>query len=169
MDFQFTTEWPLSMADQIVYYLLRPRLWIPERDYPDFGEWTCRVHGDLKSQRKRALLALVRGDIVGAIVYQRHAVERHAIEIKNISVRPDHAGRYVASFLLRNAEIEGRRDFAGVTDVMVDAKRSNRAIAAFLNRQGYRVASVLDLYGLGAGDDVVFRKPLPARGLILRP
>jgi ribosomal protein S18 acetylase RimI-like enzyme len=166
MDFRFTNDWPVSMTDEVVSYLLGPRLWIPVCDYPDFGDWTQKVHADLKAERKRALLALSGGIIVGAVVYQRHAVEFGTIEFKNISVRPDERGRLVASFLVRNAEVEGARDF-GATRVVVDAKASNRGIRLFLERQGYRIAERRDLYGLGTGDDLVFRKRLVPRPFLI--
>jgi hypothetical protein len=68
-------------------------------------------------------------------------------------------GRYIARFLLRNAEIEGRADF-GVRRVVLDAKASNVALRRYVEGQGYVSAEVRDLYGLGGGADVLFRKRL---------
>ena len=150
------------MADEIVDYLLGPRLWIPEADYPDYGDWVQKVWSQLKREEKRALIGVSAGRMVGAVVYQRHRALPYALEVKNITVRPDLQGRRVASFLLRNAEVDGARDY-GSSEVLVDAKVRNTAVRAFLARNGYSVARVLDLYGLRAGDDVLFRKPVSPR------
>lgn len=113
MEFTFTTERTWQMADQVVDYLRGPRLWIPRTEYPDFDDWLQRVHRQLKNEEKRAVLAFAGGDIVGAVVYQRHRECPVVLEIKNVSVRPDARGRHVASFLLRNAEVEESRSSAG--------------------------------------------------------
>jgi ribosomal protein S18 acetylase RimI-like enzyme len=161
MDFRFTNEETLQRADEIVAYLTGPRLWIPRADYPDFDAWVARVHGQLKTEAKRALLAIAQGNIVGAVLYQRHQTAPDALEVKNITVRPDMQGRYVASFLLRNTEIEGQQDFS-TSRALVDAKVQNRGIRSFLTRNGYAVRQAADLYGLGAGEDIVYEKLAPS-------
>jgi len=166
MEFTFTSDVAASRADEIVDYLRGPRLWVPSIDYPDFERWATKVHQQLKSECKRALVALSYGGVVGAVIYQRHEVEADALEIRNITVRPDVRGRYVARFLLRNAEIEGAHDF-GARVVFCDAKVKNVAIRSHLLQSGYRVRRVEDLYGLGAGEDVVYAKRLgPSRPLL---
>jgi ribosomal protein S18 acetylase RimI-like enzyme len=161
MEFTFTSDVAAARADEIVDYLRGPRLWVPSIDYPDFDRWAAKVYQQLKSERKRALVALSYGDVVGAVIYQRHQVDADALEIKNITVRPDVRGRNVARFLLRNAEIEGAHDF-GSHVVFCDAKIKNVAIRAHLLQSGYRVKRVEDLYGLGAGEDVLYAKRLGA-------
>lgn len=156
MEVLFTSDRTVRMADEIVDYLLGPRLWIPQADYPDFGDWVQKVHGQLKSEAKRALVGISAGRVVGAVVYQRH-LALPAVEVKNLTVRPDVQGRHVASFLLRNAEVEALRDYR-VSEVLVDAKARNLAIRRFLLWNGYSVSGVRDLYGLRAGDDVLYRK-----------
>lgn len=165
MEILFTSERTHQRADEILDYLRGPRLWIPHLDYPDFDAWADKVHWQLKSEEKRACIGLVAGAVVGAVIYQRHKTEPDTLEIKNVTVRPDMRGRYIANFLLRNAEIEGVRDFGG-HQVIVDAKARNFAIRSYLFRNGYRVRKVEDLYGLGAGRDVVYHK---AVGKLIRP
>ena len=159
-EFLFTSERSWQKADEIVDYLRGPRLWVPRVDYPDLDAWIEKVHAQLKSEAKRALVAFQGGQVVGAVVYQRHVDAPEVLEVKNITVRPDMRGRHIASFLLRNAEIEGAHDF-GAREVVADAKVQNLAIRAYLFRNGYRSDDVKDLYGLGAGADVVYRKALP--------
>ncbi len=166
MELTFTSDGVGARADEVVDYLRGPRLWVPHRDYPDFDRWSDKVHAQLKSEEKRALVAISRQAVVGAVIYQRHKTVPTALEIKNITVRPDMRGRFIAGFLLRNAEIEGAADY-GVREVLVDAKARNAGIRAYLYRQGYRPCGIEDLYGLGSGDDVVYGKPIAshARGL----
>lgn len=159
MDFRFTNEFLPSRIDEIVNYMLGPRLWIPSTDYPDALDWAQKAYTELKRESKRALLALSRGEVVGVLVYQRHKRIPEALEFKNLTVRPDQRGRYVASFLLRNAEIEGGRDFKSEY-VLADSKAANLAVSFFLTRHRYRIVGKRDLYGLGAGDDVIYRKLL---------
>lgn len=51
----------------------------------------------------------------------------------------------------------------GLTTVLVDAKARNEGIRRFLLSQRFRTAGTTDLYGLGAGDDVVYTKVLRSR------
>lgn len=163
-----TSEETWRRADEVVDHLRGPRLWVPRRDYPDFDHWLNKVWVQLRAEEKRALLALVGGRVVAAVVYQRHRDDRTVLEVKNISVRPDWRGRLVASFLLRNAEVEGARDF-GSRSAVVDAKAGNLGVRAYLLRNGYRPTEVRDLYGLGAGLDVLYRKRLAGPELLAGP
>ncbi len=159
MDYRFTNEYPTSKIDEIVHYLAGPRLWVPEQDYPDFSDWAHNVHTELMSTRKRALVALSGGDVVGVAIYQRHKQNSDTLEIKNLTVRPDARGRHVASFLLRNTELEGSHDFH-VSRVVCDAKIQNHAIMYFLLKHHYTILGHHDLYGLDAGADIVYTKQL---------
>jgi ribosomal protein S18 acetylase RimI-like enzyme len=103
------------------------------------------------------MVAIDRGNIIGLVLYQKHRDLADTLEIKNISVSPEFGGRYLASALLRNAEVEGSRDFF-VNHVVVDAKASNTAIRRFLLSHRYRIQNQTDLYGLGAGQDLLFTK-----------
>lgn len=157
MDFRFTTEQSTTRADEIIDYIRGPRLWVPRLDYPDFDRWLEKVHEELKTETKRALLALSANQVIGAIIYQRHRQLPEVVEIKNLTVRPDMRGRCVASFLIRNAEVEGCRDFTAHR-VVVDTKARNLAMRSFLFHCGYTPQQIIDLYGLGAGQDVVYEK-----------
>jgi ribosomal protein S18 acetylase RimI-like enzyme len=159
MDFRFTTEYPLSRLDEIVSYLLGPRLWIPRTDYPDFEDWVQKAYQEIRGETKRAVIALSQNQIVGAVIYQRHKQFPETLELKNLTVRPDQRGRYIASFLVRNAEVEGTKEF-GATSVLCDAKANNFGIRMFLMQHRYRIISETDLYHLNAGGDIIYRKDL---------
>jgi ribosomal protein S18 acetylase RimI-like enzyme len=159
MQVLMTNELPISRTDEVVEHLLKPRLWIPHADYPDYSLWIDRVHEQLRKETKRSMVALEGGRVVGVVLYQQHRSLSQTLEIKNISVRPEKAGRYIASFLLRNAEIEGAREYQAQT-VTVDAKAGNKGIRLFLLAHRYRITQEQDLYGLGSGPDLVFTKVL---------
>lgn len=159
MKFTFTNNFPISRVDEVVSYILGPRLWILSRDYPDILNWAEKAHQELKRQSKRVMVALDHNQIIGATVYQCHKQKPGALELKNITVRPEARGRYIASFLLRNTEIEGQRDF-GSSHILLDTKATNFAIRFFLTKHRYQRLEQLDLYRLGAGEDVVYRKDL---------
>ena len=165
MDYRFTNEYRPTRLDEIVEYMLGPRLWIPQNDYPDAWDWAERAHAELKRQSKRALVAFDRDDVVGVLVYQRHKRHPDALEIKRLTVRPDRRGRYIASFLVRNAEIEGRREY-GSRYALADSKARNVGIRGFLIRHNYRIAGKTDLYGLEAGEDLIYRKELAVGGMV---
>jgi hypothetical protein len=59
--------------------------------------------------------------------------------------------------MLRNAEIEGSFDFK-VSRVVVDTKVRNRSVRMYLMKNGYVMLGTMDLYGLKAGDDVIYQK-----------
>lgn len=163
MEYQFTNEYPPTKVDEIIALIAGPRLWIPSTDYPDFMNWAERAHGELKQNSKRALLALSGSDVIGALIYQRHKSLTDTLELKNLTVRPDARGRYIASFLMRNAEREGASEFHTQT-IVCDAKTHNTAMHFFLARHHYRAVHQTDLYGLASGTDTVYLKslaPLP--------
>lgn len=159
MRFVFTNEHPTYRHEEIISYLRGPRLWIPHESYPDHERWLEKAYRELKGEYKRAMVALEKRQVVGAIIYQKHKEKDGVLEVKNITVRPDKRGRYVASFLLRNTEIEGRRDF-GSRCIEVDSKARNFQIKNFLLKHNYQITDQKDLYKLGAGEDLLFRKEL---------
>lgn len=159
MNISFCNEQSIHKADEIVNYLTGPRLWIPQADYPDYDDWIQKVHFQLKKEEKRALIALYNNKVVGAIIYQRHLEQSDALEIKNITVRPDMQGRYIASFLLRNSEIEGMHDFK-IEKVLIDAKVKNLEIRSFLFKNNYLPVKIANLYQLNMDEDVIYEKEL---------
>lgn len=157
MDFKFTNEYPMSRLDEAVSFLSGPRLWIPQNDYPDFLDWAQKIHSELKQDKKRAIIALSQNNIIGVVIYQRHKKDKTALEIKNLTVQPDARGRYIASFLLKNAEVEGTREFRPEF-ITCDAKAKNFEIMHFLLKHHYEISGKRDLYGLSSGEDLVYKK-----------
>ena len=120
-------------------------------------DWAQKTHGELKQEKKRAIITLSQNNIIGVVIYQRHKKDKTALEIKNLTVRPDARGRYIASFLLKNAEVEGAREFRPEL-ITCDAKAKNLEIMHFLLRHHYKIFGKCDLYELGSGEDLVYKK-----------
>lgn len=157
MNYRVTAEDTIKRADEIVDYLRAPRLWVPQTDYPDFDRWLTKTYKQFKSEQKRALITISDRKIVGVVIYQTHHSYPHTLEIKNISISPSYTGRYLASFMLRNAELEGKRDFK-TTSVHIDAKADNIAIRKYLNKNGYTALFATNLYGLDDHTDMIYYK-----------
>lgn len=160
-EFSFTNEYSASQREGALDVIRRPRLWIPETDYPDYFEWTEKVEGQLLMGEKRSMVASCGLSSIGAIIYQRHTDIPNTIELKNISVQPDQRGRYVGSFLLRNVEIEAsNNDYPECDRIVVDTKANNNDMIGFLVNHGYSFIGLDDLYGHQTGEDAVFSKIL---------
>lgn len=147
-----------------VDFLSGPRLWIPKSDYPDFTDWLDKVRTELTHGSKHGIFCYLAGQLVGSVLYQRHKKTTQLLEIKNLTVDPRISRRFVASFLLRNAEVEGQKCF-GSTAIICDAKKSNLAVNAFLVRNRYRAVGTIDIYGKSAGTDTVYMKDLVEKDL----
>ncbi len=160
MEFRFTNEIPASQTDRVVNHLIEPRLWIAQSVYPGYLDWAHRVHTQLLNGDKRAMVAYHGRDLVGVTIYQQHPTDPTILEGKNISVRPEEAGRHIAAFLVRQTEIEGARDLDGVNKIIWDAKADNLSVRNFLLAQHYVPTGPVHLYGSGTGEDTVYKKSL---------
>jgi hypothetical protein len=56
-EFRITNEHRFSEVGNVIDVLQRPRLWVPETDYPDYAEWLEKVEDQLHTDEKRAMLA----------------------------------------------------------------------------------------------------------------
>lgn len=159
-ELRFTNELSQSDVGNVAGTLLRPRLWIPtEADYPGHGEWVLKTEAQLAEGQKRAMVAYQGLHMIGAVIYQRHPTRPGIVEMKNLSVTDDARGRYIGSFLLRNAEIEATsNDFPDCTTIVGDTKLTNLEMIKFVIKHGYTIQEVDDLYRLSVGLDAVFSK-----------
>lgn len=158
MEYRITNEFPDSKLDRVITMALAPRLWIPPKDYPDEIDWGQKAYDETLSGLKRHMVLFDREEVVGDVVYQRHKQDPHVLEIKRIALQPSARGRYFASVLVQNAEIEGALEF-GTTIVRGDSKVDN-PIKHFLRKRGYKKVGQTDLYGLGTGEDIIWEKDL---------
>lgn len=155
----FTNDF-YQFREQIVERIAKPRLWFPQGNlyyYPDIGDWSQKVYQELSNGSKRAFIAIINQQIIGVIIYQRHKVEFDVLEVKHLSVDDFFAGRKIASFLFRQAEIEGIREFQPKL-IRCDVKAALVEVRQFLQVNQYQLVTSIDLYRLKTGLDAVYQK-----------
>lgn len=155
-------------APVVIDFLRGPRLFVTAADYPDYHDWLQRIEPELARGTKRHLACIWNREMAGIIVWQRHKTSSYLLELKNLTVRPETSGRLVGSFLLRQAEIEGHREY-GAFAAVCDAKQSNRAVLSFLSRAGYKPQMIDNLYRLGSSPDVVMHRTLASANVLEAP
>lgn len=162
IDIRFSNEHNRRQLGDIMTVLSQPRLWVPTAaDYPRHKEWLGKSEAQIAEGTKRALLAYVGANPVGAIVYRRHEAAKNIVEIRNISIDPEVHGRLFGAFMLRQVETDSlAHDFPGTDTLTVDTKATNGDMIAFLEKQGFRPSDAVDLYSDGTGMDVVLTKSL---------
>jgi hypothetical protein len=157
--YRFSNDSPASRIEEVIDFTLGPRMWISDEAYPDLSEWGQKLHEDLKVSSKRAFVAFDADRVIGTIIYREHEETSNTLELRRITIHRSHEGRYVSDFLLRNVEFIAQSEF-GADNVVVDSKTSAFGMIHFLLRSGYKITDKLDLYGLGGGEDFIYRKKL---------
>ena len=155
----FTNDY-YPYLNQIIDRIIQPRLWFSGSnfaDYPDIGDWSQRVYTELRREIKRAFIAVISRRVVGVIIYQRDKIEQDILEFKHLSIDEMLAGRRIASFLWRQAEIEGVKEFQPKL-IRCDVKIYRLAVRAFLEANHYQLVNTADLYSLKSGLDAVYQK-----------
>ena len=164
---RFSNDHSAHQLDDVMTILGRPRLWIPTAaDYPRHGEWLDKTETEIADGTKRAMLGYNGSDPVGVIVYRRNETQDNVVDIRNISFDPSVRGRLFGTFALRQAEYDAtQNDFEGVDTFVVDTKITNTGMISFLERQGYVLARIADLYQDGTGEDAILTKSLPIQNI----
>lgn len=174
----FFTLDPYHYIAEICELIIGPAIWFPHgrvKDYPDIGDWSQKVWNELNSGTKRSALALTRignlEKIIGVLIYQRHKTNQFWLELKNLSVDPQFSRRGIASFLLKQAEIEGLREFPETTKIVCDTKAERTGVVNFLSTNRYKLIGVDNIYKFSsAGPDAIFEKNILCHSpKILRP
>lgn len=154
MNICFTSDLDIK---RVVDFMAGPRLWIPRSNYPDFTDWLDKSRIEIESGIKRGICCYYDRKLVGTAIYQKHKTIPNFLELKNLTVSPEVGRRFVASFLVRNVESEGRGKF---THIICDAKKDNIVIQKFFASNKYKTVASIDLYGLNAGTDNIYLKEL---------
>ena len=132
--------------------------------YPHYMDWVQRTREELLSGWKRSILALSDGISVGNLVFQPHKdFPAYFLELKNMRVHPKLQGRYFGVFMLRQAEVEGRRNYQGA---ICDTHSANLPVINLLNFMGYRELFRAPIYR-GDSEEVILGKTFgrTARGI----
>lgn len=146
LDFRFTDNTNSIGINTITHLLEGERLWMTKADYPGHEAWIEKITHEIEQNKKHVIVAWSSFQPVGVVVYQKHKSLPQTLEIKNLTVLPQAKGRYVASFLLRNAEIEGSTNhYSDITHVITDTKLANQAVIAFAQAQHYKVTQIKNI------------------------
>lgn len=160
IELRFSNDHSARQRGDVMAVLRQPRLWIPTAiDYPRHDEWLDKTESEIANGNKRAMLGYSDNNPVGTIVYRRHETQDNVVEIRNISINHSMRGRLFGAFMLRQVEIDAiRNDFVGVDTFSVDTKLTNAGMIGFLEREGYSVTDIVDLYQDGTGEDAILTK-----------
>lgn len=144
------------MQDEKELSLVRQFLMSQGLHYPNYARWVDEVCiPDIQSNWKEAIFAYSNGHIVGDIIYQPHKELPRTREFKNMRIHPLYRGRHLASFLLRQAEVDGD-DF---DRIILDVNTKQKPVIELLLKSGYRAISETPLYR-GDEVDVIMQKEL---------
>ena len=148
-DFTFKSVQTTDQIRQTRDFLLKQDL-----KYPRYDEWVAKVESELLSGYKRAALAYSNGVLVGDIVWQYHKQLPRVKELKNLRVHPKASGRYIAQFLIRQAEIEDKRK---IEAIIGDARENQFGLIALMQSMGYSIISKLPLYEESQKDVILLK------------
>jgi len=154
MNICFTSDLDVK---KVVEFMAGPRLWIPRSSYPDFMDWLDKTSIEIQSGIKRGICCYYDRKLIGSVIYQKHKTIPNFLELKNLTISPEYGRRFIASFLVRNVEAEGKGKFS---HIICDAKRDNIVMEKFLTSNKYKTVANIDLYGLNAGTDAIYLKEL---------
>ncbi len=159
-DFNFRTAESYADTDKVVRFIGSQNL-----GYPRYQDWVVRTHDELSAGYKNAIVCESNGVVVADVIWQRfkatsefysglpHGILGRAGEVKNIRVDQRVRGRFVAQFMLRNAECEALSD--GIDFLVGDARSSaSSAISLFL-ASGYSILFKAPLYEDGVEEIVL--------------
>lgn len=147
-DFTFRSVQTTKQIRQTIEFLAKQDL-----KYPRYDEWVQKAEAELFSGYKKAALAYSEGILVGDILWQPHKQFPRVRELKNVRVSKVNR-RYIAEFLVRQAECEDRGEFDAI---IVDAREFQTDFISLMQNLDYRVVGKLNLYDEDKRDVVLFK------------
>ncbi len=138
MDFRFRDAQTRRDLQRLTDFLISQDL-----GYPSYVQWVERARAEIESGWKNVVLAFCEGYLVGDLISQPHKEIPRFLELKNMRVDPRFRNRYIARFMLRQAEL----DFgAGKDAIICDAPANQPEIIEFMESCGYSPLIALPLY-----------------------
>lgn len=163
IDVYISSDMNPRTAASVADVLRQPRILIPTED--DYGaerhsSWVERTEAGLIAGSRQAVIAHDMGKACGAVVFRESDFDAEAVDVRNISILPQTRGVKFGSFLLSMAEREARNVYPNANTIYVDTKITNEEMLAFLERQGYEIVRIDQLYTQSQQHDVVLAKNL---------
>lgn len=136
--------------------LLREFLHRHDLGYPNYDEWVdCVCIPEIEDGYKNAVVAFHGTILVGDLVWQAHKELPRTVECKNLRIDPLVRERGLAYFLLKQCEVESRKD----SDIIIGDIHSNQDdIKLFFLRYGFRVLYQAPLYSDNRLETVMIRE-----------
>jgi GNAT superfamily N-acetyltransferase len=124
--------------------------------YKGFKDWLGRAEAEVISGYKQVILAFYYRDLIGVIVDQPDKKNPFLREVKNMRVADNHQGRFIGSFLLRQVEVEARkqRRYLGMT---VDVREDRPELVQLLMLNGFVPRRTISLYESDKKDVIMLK------------
>jgi len=151
-----------SVQDKIDIKTAKQLLLYQSLGYPKYEDWVSLAIGEIHSSYKTCLLGFSDGVPVANFIYQPHKEISLFRELKNLRIMPPWRHRGLASFMIKQAEVEDTENLAGI---VCDVRESETDIIGFLTMLGYQKIAGLSLYDPNV-KDIVMVKPMARFGQI---
>jgi ribosomal protein S18 acetylase RimI-like enzyme len=138
LDFSFRTTESARDRDRLRAYTRSQNL-----GYPNYDDWVDRAYFELEVGYKTGIIAVTNNVVVGDLIFQPDKTRPRTRELKNIRVSPALRDRYVARFMLRQAEQGLGKDF---DIILCDVPETEQGTIMFLESCRYRQVAKLHLY-----------------------
>jgi hypothetical protein len=158
-DFHFLPIDGTSSSKTLLDFLAKQDL-----GYPRYEEWVAKAEAELRAGYKRAVVCLSGNKVVADIVWQAHKELPRIREIKNLRVAPEVRGRYVAMFLLKQAEVE---DSGNCEALLCDVRARQSDTIQMLLTAGWQPFGTKALYEEGVDDVLMMKTKQERRGGLL--
>ncbi|MFC1697168.1 hypothetical protein ACFL1H_02455 [Nanoarchaeota archaeon] len=112
-------------------------------NYPKYDEWIMKTEHELYSGYKNAFICLSGGKMIADLIFQPHKEMPRFRELKNLRVLPVYRRRYIANFLLRQAEVEDSELFDAI---VIDSRSDQKDVLFLLASNGYSQLGKRALY-----------------------
>lgn len=145
-----------SVEDKIDLMDLKGFIELQDLQYPRYFDWVDKTVVQLELGIKKAILCFEQGSLVGDIIYQPHQEISRFRELKNIRIHSKVRGRGVASFLLKQVEID---DVDSIDALIVDARKNATDMNDFLTYSGFMPIIGASLYDSNE-EEIVYLKPI---------
>jgi len=124
-------------------------------NYKGYNDWVERIIEEFHYGYKQSILAFSDGVLVGNLIYQNHKDFSRIRELKNLRVDSRVQGRYFSQFMIKQAEIEGRKNY----DVIIcDIRSDRKGIIKLFKSMNYEELIQAPLYQKDISDIVLIKK-----------
>jgi len=134
--------------------------------YNGYNDWVQRIINEFYCGYKQAILGLIDEVLVASLIYQNHKEFSRIRELKNLRVDPRVQGRCISQFMIRQAEMENRKNYDAV---MCDIRSNKKGIIKLFESMGYEKLIEVPFYQKDVLDTVLVKRFKTTPSGILTP